>query len=292
MGDAHIPDWFSAALAAPAQRHAVLVDACPINFLTWGERTRAPLVLVHGGLAHAHWWSAIAPQLARDYFVIAPDLSGHGDSGRRAPYGLDGWVRDVMAVCGAAGASGEPVLVGHSLGGQVAILAAARHGAQLAGVVIVDAPASTPDQGGAPLRIGPRITYPDLDAGMAQFRLLPAQPCGNDYLVAHIARHSLRPRGERWCWKFDPDIFKRALPAPLLEPLSRIRCPAALVRGQSSSVLSQEQCQAMHALLAAGSPLVEIANAGHHLILDQPLAFMAALRAILTRWEHGRPAAL
>lgn len=290
MGDPHIPDWFNAALAAPAQRHAVLVDACPLNFLTWGDRTCPPLVLVHGGLAHAHWWSAIAPQLARDYFVIAPDLSGHGDSGRRAPYCLDGWVKDVMAVCGAAGASGAPVLVGHSLGGQVSIVAAARHGAQLAGLVIVDAPAVTPDEGRAPMRIGPTITYPDLAAGMAQFRLLPAQHCQNDYLLSHIARHSLRPHETGWCWKFDPRILRRALPAPLSEQLARIRCPAALVRGQSSSVLSRAQCQAMHALMAPGSPLVEIADAGHHLILDQPLAFMAALRAILAGWGHGQPA--
>lgn len=287
MDDAHIPAWFSAALAAPVQRHAVLVDACPLNFLTWGERTRAPLVLVHGGLAHAHWWSAIAPQLARDYFVIAPDLSGHGDSGRRAPYCLDGWVQDVMAVCGAAGTSGAPVLVGHSLGGQVGILAAARHGARLAGVVIVDAPAMTPDRAGAPLRSGPLITYPDLAAGMAQFRLLPAQRCEHAYLLSHIARHSLRPHGAGWCWKFDPRILQRALPAPLSDQLARIGCPAALLRGQSSTVLARAQWQAMHALLAPDSPLVEIEDAGHHLILDQPRAFVAALRAILARWQHG-----
>ena len=53
---------------------------------------------MHGGAAHAHWWSFLAPQLAKQYYVVAPDLSGHGDSGRRTSYPRELWAREVLAV--------------------------------------------------------------------------------------------------------------------------------------------------------------------------------------------------
>ncbi|MEZ4290203.1 MAG: alpha/beta fold hydrolase [Myxococcota bacterium] len=53
--------------------------------------------------------------------VAALDLSGHGDSGHRERYSLEGWTREVMAVARHAGIDGPPVLVGHSMGGFVTI---------------------------------------------------------------------------------------------------------------------------------------------------------------------------
>ena len=58
------------------------------------------------------WWSFLAPQLASQYHVVAPDLSGHGDSGRREEYPRELWAREVMAVAADAGIIGAPVLVG------------------------------------------------------------------------------------------------------------------------------------------------------------------------------------
>jgi len=45
----------------------------------------------------------------------------------------------------------------------------------------------------------------------------------------------------------------------------------------------------MYELLNRNAPIVAIPQAYHHLILDQPLAFIAALRAILADWEHSVP---
>jgi hypothetical protein len=45
----------------------------------------------------------------------------------------------------------------------------------------------------------------------------------------------------------------------------------------------------MYELLNHNAPIVEIAQAHHHLILDQPLAFLAAARALLSDWEHSIP---
>jgi len=110
----------------------------------WGDPDRPGLVLVHGGAAHARWWDFIAPLLASRHHVVALDLSGHGDSGRRGNYPPTRWAEEVMAVAAARGID-HPVLVGHSMGGFVSIIAAAEHGDELAGAVIVDSPVIRPD---------------------------------------------------------------------------------------------------------------------------------------------------
>ena len=134
------PKWFTDALAAPRRERFVEVEGCRIRYLSWGDASKPGIVLVHGGAAHAEWWSFLAPQLASQYHVVAPELSGHGDSGRREEYPREVWAREVMAVATDAAIVGAPMLVGHSLGGFVSIVAASLYGDRLAGAIIVDSP--------------------------------------------------------------------------------------------------------------------------------------------------------
>ncbi|MBV8209100.1 MAG: alpha/beta hydrolase [Burkholderiaceae bacterium] len=287
------PEWFARAIAAPFEQRTVTVADCPINYLAWGEGDKPPLVLVHGGAAHAMWWSMLAPQLAQHYFVIAPDLSGHGDSGRREIYPGEGWADEVMAVSEHAAAGRPPVLVGHSMGGLVSIVAAAEYGERLAGAIIVDSPVRRPDpesdEAGGAKRLRSPKTYPDLATAMTHFRLIPDQPSEHPFILEHIARHSLRQTQQGWTWKFDPKVFLRASRRPPRDYLSRVRCRVALMRGEFSAIVPPETGEYMYELLNRNAPLVEIPQAHHHLILDQPLAFIAALRALLADWEHSVP---
>jgi pimeloyl-ACP methyl ester carboxylesterase len=104
------------------------------------RRSGHPLVLLHGGSAR---WQASMPiiaELSKRYRIYAPDLRGHGKSGR-APghYAVSDYAMDIAAFL--EGAVKEPaVLYGHSLGGQVAIMVAALHPDLVAGLIIGDAP--------------------------------------------------------------------------------------------------------------------------------------------------------
>jgi pimeloyl-ACP methyl ester carboxylesterase len=139
------PEWFQEALATPFREGWTSVAGPDIHYLEWGRRGTPGLVFVHGGAAHAHWWSFLAPMFATDWHAVALDLSGHGESGRRDVYSHEAWADEVLAVTDAAGFPGPPVVVGHSLGGMVTIQTAATHGDRLAGAVIVDAPVRRPD---------------------------------------------------------------------------------------------------------------------------------------------------
>ncbi len=67
------PDWFTRALAMPYRVGGTEVEGCDIHYLEWGDRGRPGLVLVHGGAAHAHWWTFLAPLFTHRYHVVAPD---------------------------------------------------------------------------------------------------------------------------------------------------------------------------------------------------------------------------
>jgi pimeloyl-ACP methyl ester carboxylesterase len=63
-----------------------------------------------------------------------------------------------------------------------------------------------------------------------------------------------------------------------------VRSPLALIRGGKSQLLQPEDAAYLLSLIAPGSPYVEIPEAEHHVMIDQPLGFVAALRALLAAW--------
>lgn len=286
------PRWFSDALSAPLRERWVDVAGAAIHYLEWGERGAPGIVLVHGGAAHARWWAFLAPMFAADWHVVALDLSGHGDSGRRPDYSHALWAEEVLAVARDAGLSGPPVVVGHSLGGMVTIQTAATRGDELAGAVIVDSPVRRPDpeseEGSRGRTFRSPGVYPDLETAMGHFRLVPPQPCEHEFILDYIARHSLRQTSQGWTWKFDPHVFDHTL-VSLHEQLSSVRCRVALLRGELSVVVPPDTAEYMYDLMGRNAPVASIPFAHHHLILDQPIAFVAALRTLLADWEHSIP---
>ncbi len=287
------PGWFSRAIETPIQEGTVEVADVSIHYLEWGERDRPGIVFVHGGSAHAHWWTHLAPMFIERYHPVAIDMSGHGDSGRRSDYAFDIWAEEIMAVCAATGIDSPPVLVGHSMGGLVSIVTAALHGEKLRGAIIVDSPVNRPDpereEGVRGRAFRNPKTYADVETALEHFRLVPDQPPGPPYVMDYIARHSLRRVEDGWTWKFDPNIFPRLKPAAIHEYLAGIHTRVALFRGELSDLVTPDVSDYMHELLGRNAPVVAIPEAHHHLIIDQPLAFVSALRAILADWEHTVP---
>jgi len=288
-----IPPWFTEATAVVPEDRTVRVKGCDIHYLRWGDPERPGIVFVHGGAAHAQWWSFIAPFLAPQHHVIAVDLSGHGDSGRRAFYAIETWADEVVG-CAADCGMTRPVLVGHSMGGLVTIAAANLHGESLAGGVVIDSPVHRPDPESEEGERGRMFrnpkTYPDLETAVEHFHLQPPQPVTNPYIVDFVARRSLRqaPGQGGWTWKFDAKVFERHRQG-IADYLAEVHCRIAVFRGQHSDLVTPDVQDYIDELLGRSSPIVEIPAAYHHVPLDQPLALVAALRAILADWEHSIP---
>ncbi len=287
------PDWFARAIAQGGTPGTVEVEGARVSYRTWGQPHRPGLLLTHGNGAHEHWWDFIAPYLARDYHVVAMTLSGMGDSDWRESYSMEVFAREQMAVCEATGLFDHevpPIVVGHSFGGFVTILTGALYGERLSGTVLVDSPVNPPDRhsGGPPRGPRPNRVYPDLASGLARFRLAPPQECENLYIVDHIARRSLKPVEGGWTWKFDPNIWQRFSIGNTSNRLRETRCRIGIFRGEYSVIFPPDVGDYMFGLLGHAVPVIEIPEARHHIMLDQPLAFVSALRALLTDWDHSQ----
>jgi pimeloyl-ACP methyl ester carboxylesterase len=288
------PKWFETAIGTLPESRFVEVKGARIHYLQWGSRARPGLLLVHGNAAHAYWWSFIAPFLARDYNVAAMDLSGMGESEWRASYSMETFVEEQLGVCEDAGMFGvgePPIIVAHSFGGFVTILTGALYGDRLAGTVIVDSPVNPPGRRTGPPRRDPKPhkVYATMADALARFRLMPPQTCDNLYLVDWVGRRSLKEVSGGLTWKFDPAIWQDFSIGDTAARLRSTKCRIAIMRGENSILLPPEIGEYMFNLLGRAAPVVEIPQAQHHVMLDQPLALVAALRALLADWEHSIP---
>ena len=294
-GSIERPAWFTRALAVPYTDEFVEVAGAAIHYLAFGPVGRRGLVFVHGGGAHAHWWAPLAATFAHEYRVLAIDLSGHGDSGHRDVYDLEQWTDEVVAVAAAGGLSGRPVIIGHSMGGFVTIVTAALHGQDVEGVIVCDSPVADIDPEITAYRLreafGRPRTYADLEDAVRHFRTVPPQEHYLDYVIDEVARRSLKPVDGGWQWKFDRGIFEqfgagiRSIAAPYL---SEVNCRLALLRSECGLV-TPDIGQSMYERLGRVTPVIEIPEAGHHAMLDQPLLLLTALRTLLGDWDHSDP---
>jgi pimeloyl-ACP methyl ester carboxylesterase len=211
-----------------------------------------------------------------------------GDSGHRAKYSLDTFAKEVAIVCVHAGLDDSPVIVGHSFGGLVALRTGALSGARIGGIVLVDFPIRPPGyehaRGQQRLTGRTKEIYPSLGAALDRFKLLPPQPCENAFIVDYIARRSLAEVTGGWSWKFDPGIFDERDYGQPADDLARLACRVAAIYGERSALFPPEIRDYMTTLLAGRAPMIALPEAHHHLFLDQPLAFVVALRALLADW--------
>lgn len=277
------PAWFEAALADAPERSRITVQGAGIELLSWGRRGDPGLLLVHGNAAHADWYSFIAPLVARQgYRVAALSLSGMGGSDWRERYGMAQWSVEAEAAAEAAGlfeAAVPPWVVAHSFGGIMLMTAVAQWGQRMRGAMMVDAPlrpreerekreAERRQRNPQPSRV-----YRNVEEALARFRFLPPQRCEHLFVVDHIARCSLREVEGGVTWRFDPFLYRDFDFGHPYRDLGQARCPVVLVRGGRSGLVSPALMDYALSKAPPGTRSAEVADADHHVMVDQPLAF-------------------
>jgi len=201
------------------------VNGLQLHYLDWGVRhssgghaqkhrprtVATTILLCHGGSAHCHWWDEVAPQLAECGQVLALDFRGHGRSQWASQYGLSAHLDDLVTFV-RDHLRRRVVLVGHSMGGEIAMRLAVKYPQLLDGLVIADA-----SPAGLPLRTrlvwrwkrrkqsGLRPQFPTAEMLIARFRLSPP---GHNLTPAALAALALKgaeqlPSGN-WAFRLDP----------------------------------------------------------------------------------------
>ena len=258
----------------------------------WGDPGRPPLLAVHGWLDNAASFSALAPLLAEQFYVVALDWPGHGRSQHRPPgtwYHYVDYADDLHGAVQALGWS-RFTLLGHSLGGAVASVYAAVHTQQIERLWLIEAL--------GPLTSQPELALDHLRRAYTQrnaysektLRVFPsvdvavkARMAAND--LQEAAARVLVERGLReveggWSWSTDPRL---TLASPLRfseiqiqAALRGIEAPGLLILAEpATSYLPRDIMDAR----AACVPTLQVLHlpGHHHLHLEDPQTVARAL---------------
>jgi len=272
---------------APHASRAVAAGGLNLHYLDSGTTGKPPMLCVHGGAAHAHWFDFFAPGFIADHHVRSLDLRGHGDSAWADPpeYGYERYAADIAGAVDALGLA-PFTLVAHSMGGMVSVLYAATHAGRVARLVIMDSLLRMTDERVATLRgVGTRegSSYASRDEFVAGYRLRPAGTTAAPEVLAHLAAVGGRegPDG-RWRHKFDRNVYARRSSFDVLPYWGRLHIPVLLLKGERSPRLSPQVVGEIRAVCPQ-LEFEEIPGSDHHVTLDNPDACIAAVRAFLAR---------
>jgi non-heme chloroperoxidase len=283
-------------MSAPVRTDRLVLTGADGNRLvatSWGSGP--PALLLHGGGQTRHSWDRVGPTLARaGRTAIALDLRGHGDSDWSADpeYTLHTHARDLRAVCAVLG--GRPSLIGASMGGIAALLAAGENpdgGRALAScLVLVDVTPRMEAAGVSRIRDF-MLAAPDGFASLEQAAdsIAAYQPGRRrPSSTAGLAKNlRLGPDG-RYRWHWDPRILD-AMPGDpsarhdvLTAAARAIAIPTLLVRGGRSDVVSAEGVRELKELVPH-SEFVEVTEAGHMVAGDANDQFGDAIAEFVGR---------
>ena len=291
------PKWFLDALAQKPDIKTVKIKGSKISYNCWGEKNKPGLIFVHGGMAHADWWNFITPYFLKTHRVIAMNLGGMGDSEWRKEYSTETWGLEIEGVCKKEKLK-KPIIIGHSLGGMCGVYAASIMRKNLYGLVIVDT-AILPPSDKPPkfdFKIRANKIYKSLKEIKSRFRLVPGQIDALGYIMDYIAEKSIKKNKGGWTWKFDPNYMKIFNSESFLErqaiyrnKLKGLKCRVAILRGEKSVIFPGSSAKYMHELMDKKSPIINVPEAHHHIMVDQPMALISALRSLIIDWDHSKP---
>lgn len=219
------------------------IDAGEVTlaYRAWGDPAARPLLLLHGLTSDSHSWDVIAPELAADWRVYAPDLRGHGLSERPGQYSFELVCRDVVGFLDALGV-GRTVVIGHSMGGVAAYLFAHQNPGRVSALVLEEAPPPLPHSRPLPPRPDEDLAY--------------------DWAVREAIVGQVNAPDPRW-W-------------PLLK---EITTPTLVIAGGLDSPFDSARIEAMAGEIPRGQ--FRLIPAGHSVHRTEPAEFLETTRAFL-----------
>jgi pimeloyl-ACP methyl ester carboxylesterase len=269
------------------KEHFFIHDGLKIHYWEWGDPNEETVVFVHGVRDQGRSWEQfIASMMAQGYplkHAVAIDLRGHGDSewpGTGRGYQHEDFLTDLAGLLRHL--NKEPLtVIGHSLGGSMALLYAGAFPDHVKRLVLLESlgPFARSDEE-VPDIIAERLTgrnyieipfpYSSMEAAakglQKRFPLIP------DAAAMHMVLHGTKKRGDAYLWKYDPILRYRtttALSEGQIEAfIRRVKCPILFVYGTESDFM--QSVRGPRAKLFKNARIVPLEGAGHHIPHEKP----------------------
>jgi pimeloyl-ACP methyl ester carboxylesterase len=274
--------------------HTYATQGLQLQYLDWGNPAAPLLVLLHGGLEQSHAWDNIAAALCHRWHVVVPDLRGHGGSdwSSGGAYSVLDYVADLAALMKGLG---DPpmVLIGHSLGGNVAIHFASMYPESVHRLCSIEGLGPSP-MARAERDLAPRVVQMRewverilaKDLMPRRFFRTPAEAAArimqHDALIDSATAEALAASGvmqtsdSGYQWKYDPRVrIGGAADVASIQAndlWSTIACPTLLLYGArswASNPLVDGRAQYFN-----NAKVVLVEDAGHSIHHHRPRAFL------------------
>lgn len=289
----------------PDRAYFAEVNRTQLRVWEWGDESAPVVICAHGAQDHGRMWDGLAPRLAEEmnWRVVAPDLRGHGDSGRLASGHI--WNASALDLGLLARQMGPPVgWIGHSFGAGQVMYAAGVWPELSRWVVSLDG------LGPPPHAFEERDLTESAKTGLAALRRVAGSPprvyASRQEMVErrlranprlprewaeHLVEHGSTPAEGGFVWKADP-ILSIGLPGPfdlryLEAELELLQAPTLVLTGAEHDTWS-EMSETEVAVRLRCLPTAEhaaIDGAGHYVHIEQPAVVLARIRAFVARFD-------
>lgn len=267
-----------------------------LHYAVWGDEGKSPLMLIHGGRDHCRNWDRVALSLHDRYAIYAPDLRGHGDSAWAlgGMYSLPEFVLDIGTLAANLG-DGPLTIIGHSLGGAIALQYAGTFPDRVSKVVAIEG-LGPPEMKHRPAHVRMRHWIDHMhemerrqprrytSVEDATRRMMEANPHLSPELAHHLTLKGTRRNDDSTLsWKFDNYVRIRSPYEFNLEDAqdlwSRIRAPVLLIKGTESWAPDPEKSGRAAAIQNYQSVIIR--DAGHWVHHDQLDRFLDVVEEFL-----------
>lgn len=266
---------------------SIEIDGLKLHYVEWGNPSGEIVIFIHGNRDQSRSWDFLVEQLLqrgdRDFHFVAVDLRGHGDSDWLAPgrsYQHVDFLGDLAAL--VSHLKKEPViLVGHSLGGSMAILFAGCFPKKVRKLVLIEAagPYARADHEVPPLMARWLAREAESDEASCYSSLEEAAKAIQkrfsqvpDHAALHMARHGTKSTERGFVWKHDPRMrfpsYSTLSEGQIQSFIDRIECPSLLIFGASGDFKNSPRTGRIE--LFKNSKVVFLSDTGHHVAHERP----------------------
>ena len=264
------PEWFKKNIEIIPQSKHVEVENKKIKYFIWGDESLPKLIFLHGFNAHSYWWSHIAPFFNAKYCVVALDFSGMGESEHREEYSQAMYSKEIKAVVDEMECTSTSIFP--DLFSKIILLDS----------VVVLPPEKSEMMKSRRPKSRMEIASDSIDNAISRFRLMPPQPCAQEYVLEYIAKTSYRETEQGWILKSDPKISSSYKYNDLHEMMMNPKTDLEIIYGQLSQVFTPDVLDYMKYVGQLDETKIHrLEGAMHHLFLDRPLEFKDLVLKIL-----------
>ena len=246
-----------------------------------------PIIILHGLFGMSDNWMTMAKRFSENGFhALAPDLRNHGQSPHSDDWNFKTMSEDVFELMSDKRLN-RPVLIGHSMGGKVAMEMAAADAEKFSGIVVSDiAPRKYPVVHGSIVSALNSLKIETLSSRKEVEEILSKKI--NDAATLQFLLKSVywkeTPAGKVLSWRFNLEVISKKIEASgeKIDFSKTINMPALMVRGEFSDYVSDEDIAAFKKVFSLAQA-VTIKNSGHWIHADRPEEFFETVIAFLKR---------